>query len=84
MKDWHVTPEQFELFNGDGKVILRVTSKTFQLEYAITVHKSQGLTLDKVVIDMDKHFGRGMTYVALSRCKSKEGLFLTKSNIGGW
>lgn len=78
-----VTPEQFELFNGDGDVILRFQQFPFQLGYAITIHKSQGLTLDKLVIDMDNHFGQGMTYVALSRCRTREGLYLTTNVLNG-
>lgn len=73
----YVSPIEFEMYNGDGKVILRFIQYPFQLGYAITIHKSQGITLDKVTIDMANHFGKGMTYVALSRCRSKEGLYLT-------
>lgn len=80
----YVHPEVFEMFNGDGKVVLRFVQYPFQLGYAITIHKSQGLTLDKVAIDMVGHFGKNMsmTYVAWSRCRSREGMFLTHNALG--
>ncbi|KAG2495116.1 hypothetical protein HYH03_006726 [Edaphochlamys debaryana] len=50
-----------------------------KLAWAITVHKSQGMTLDKVDIDLDGFFGHGMLYTALSRSRGTEGLKLTNS-----
>jgi len=47
-----------------------------RLAWAITIHKSQGLTFEKAIIDAEMSFAHGQTYVALSRCKTLEGLVL--------
>lgn len=46
--------------------------------WAITIHKSQGLTFNNVIIDVDRAFAHGQVYVALSRCRSLEGIILTR------
>jgi hypothetical protein len=52
-----------------------------RLAWAVTIHKSQGLTFEKAVIDAGKSFASGQVYVALSRCTSLEGLIL-HSRVG--
>lgn len=64
------------------KEIKEIVEGTFtqypvKLAWAITIHKSQGLTFEHVMIDASGAFAHGQTYVALSRCKTLEGIVLT-------
>ncbi len=58
-------------------VIGTFTQIPLKLAWSITIHKSQGLTFEKVIIDARDSFAHGQVYVALSRCKTLEGLVLS-------
>ncbi len=60
----------------DESSIGSFTQYPLKLAWAITIHKSQGLTFEKAIIYAGAAFAHGQTYVALSRCKSLEGLVL--------
>jgi hypothetical protein len=80
-----VTPELWEninySINQETKEISEHVAGAFsqmplRLAWAITIHKSQGLTFDKAIIDAQASFAHGQTYVALSRCRTLEGIVL--------
>lgn len=74
-----VEPHSWKL-EEDGKVRAEVVQLPLRLAWAITIHKSQGMSLDAAEVDLGKAFTPGMGYVALSRVRSIDGLFLAGIN----
>ncbi|MGA9294694.1 MAG: helix-turn-helix domain-containing protein [Ignavibacteriaceae bacterium] len=71
--NYKVNPETWEITE---EVLGTFIQYPLRLAWAITIHKSQGLTFEKVIIDAARAFTTGQVYVALSRCTSLEGLIL--------
>lgn len=70
---YQIHPETQEI---ESKILGTFSQFPLKLAWAITIHKSQGLTFEKAIIDAGASFAHGQVYVALSRCRTLEGLVL--------
>jgi len=76
-----ITVEPIEWVIQDGsRILARISQVPLRLAWAITVHKSQGMSLDAAVIDLSHAFEFGQGYVAISRVRKLDGLFLEGFN----
>jgi ATP-dependent DNA helicase PIF1 len=78
-------PHKFELKDGDGFVLASGKGIPCSIAYSCSIHKSQGTTIDKCIVDLSQTWDGAMIYVALSRATTKEGLKVegwTRSKVG--
>ena len=73
-------PEGWSIIDENGKIKAQINQVPLRLAWAITVHKSQGMTLDAAEMDLSRAFDYGMGYVALSRVRSFDGIELIGVN----
>jgi ATP-dependent exoDNAse (exonuclease V) alpha subunit len=78
-KEIKATTERW-VIEDEGKVKAEIIQVPLRLAWAITIHKSQGMSLDATVVDLSKSFVPGMGYVALSRVRTLNGMNLVGFN----
>ncbi len=76
----YAEPDEWVIEDNQGEILAGYSQVPLALAWAITIHKSQGMTLDAAEIDLSRTFEMGQGYVALSRLRSLDGLKLLGMN----
>lgn len=71
-----VEPMTFSMFDAEGEPVASVTNYPLSLAYSTTIHKAQGMTLDGAIINLKSLWEPGQAYVALSRVKDPQSLYI--------
>ena len=78
-KTYVVEPFSWQILDGE-RIVAQINQLPLRLAWAITIHKSQGMSLDAAEIDLSRSFEPGMGYVALSRVRNLDGLYIRGMN----
>lgn len=81
-RDVLIEKNDFTLLDADGLPAVTATNFPVSLAYALTIHKAQGTTLDQMTVDLRRLWEPGQAYVALSRARSSQGLWIEGWNEG--
>ncbi len=81
-EDIEVEKYKFSSLDGDGNEVMAAWNFPVSLAYATTIHKAQGATLDRMIVDLHQLWEPGQAYVALSRVRSGSGLLIERWSPG--